>query len=737
MSNNTAIIRTVIFQIFFILLFIISLSVQLNLSMMNCVDFDIKGDCLKCQFPYILDFVKDGNDNKKICRYEISNILSDCNKAFFDTEYLYCYECTSPNSYYYRGFNVCFECTEPLCYNNCSDDKCSLCEKYYADEEKNIVNEFCLRCVDPVMIIEENKCTCPVFTFYDEERKLCISCKIRYDLYCTSCNKDECLSCLSPYCSYDQYLKTCLCSNEIMISCESNNNFVSGEVFDFKCYCYNGLGQCVMTCDSIYSRGVVACDLHYAYFNSAIYDHQLALLSAKENCLPEEYYDFISGTCIKCKDCYLCNENGHCLLDIFYNRFICHHYNEIYNPINQVCIPCFQYNVFINNDNPNDFIFNSNPLEFPKYDNCNLYDQNTDERLLNKVENVVKLFNEDKLGSNALNFINTYIYDSNIDRLISSCQNNNLVCSYNKVVEGNICSGYKYLKCLKCDPHLGCIECKKGYYIYKGELSYLITKNEKIVQREIGECYHCRNIDHNCLDCDEKTCYQCKRDYVINELGICSRVKIQSIAEFKRVLDDGLNQVDPQYNCTISNCLLCPTYFNENTNKTVSYCSLCDEKSYLNTRDFTCSKLECEVPNCLYCGMNNVCVKCKNFYELRLNDKSDTICKINITFYVAFFSCLLFILLVILFFNLGICGFRKCYLFGELIPILFFKFKRLFDFKKKVIYTSKIKKIGELDEEIKKIENKMQIPVEVVKSKKKKNKQTLKFSKYCIDIEDE
>jgi hypothetical protein len=200
-------------------------------------------------------------------------------------------------------------------YNDeCSDRGCddSLCK--YCDL-KNTTK--CLDCVDPFMVFDSNmRCICPYGTFYDDKVKRCITCKGSFGRFCRNCNKETCLECIEPYCKYSSKDKACLCSIEIVNSCVQFNSFLDNIYYDYNCYCFNSIGECIIDCKTAYHPFSLACDIFYGYLIKNDYVEVTTELIPYIGCKENEYYNKSENKCDKCPDgCLVCNYNGYCLKD--------------------------------------------------------------------------------------------------------------------------------------------------------------------------------------------------------------------------------------------------------------------------------------------------------------------------------------------------------------------------------------------------------------------------------------
>ncbi len=666
-----------------------------------CTLFNSEGKCILCRFPYNLS----NDEYNSYCYLNYENYLPYCDKAFTLPEIYYCWQCTG-----YKIFNgrSCVDCDKSICILNLN--------LYFSLESSGLISRFnkintkikfgssfiscniegclicnlsnpnlCLQCIDNNMIsmkedslvaylAKSSKCICSPGSFLDKNGLKCVSCKTVFGQFCKFCNKSKCLECVLPYCSIDHSTGRCFCSNSLLRSCIYFNIDEIGLYYNQNCYCYNSLGECVLSCQHAYSQGVIACNKYFGY-----YTESSALLAFKSNNLSEsslghnntnnslnyDYTDIIyNNTCIN-NNCSICNSFNDCLVDSNNSIQICPNNNEYVIGINGICINCMKMDKEIN-----DSIWNQ------------------------------------------------WIIQGNINSYIEFLNRNKTNCLNGELVIGSVCSKYYNKNCLMCDYKQGCIKCEEGYFLNDGQINinydyitfpYLkqnISNNSiSSINKDdgnFGKCLPCSYIDKYCAICDESRCLICKEGYVLNYMNTCSVLLINQYFmsnNATRILDNPENCQDP-------NCIICPT---------IDRCLKCNQISILTITN-TCEVIDCNIPNCKYCLISNKCLQCEeNYFPVLYINAGEVYsgCQEAERFIFTAVVVIIGLILLIILCNCGCFGARKFYCFKEIIPFMYFYIYRYFLPKKESFSKLKrqINSKGDMNIKIKMIEETRDSPL--------------------------
>lgn len=580
-------------------------------------------------------------------------------------------------------------------------DKCIQPYKSISGHCHNEPYEIISHCQITFMNLETYNCfTCDQEYFFTDKKK-CEKCE-EVEYCSTDCNDINCESCLASDLDY------CLQCEDATLSINNEGKCVcplgTHEVFYTKSdsnelykYCYSCKLKYGWSCSTCNSQECTSClDPYCQYYEES--KTCLCSLDIYKSCvyfntMHQIYYDYECfcfnerGECVvTCKQAYnsdalACDENfayyTNYVLDttIYYNNFICK-LNEMYDSVTNTCLPCEE----------NCKVCNSKG-------DCLLNNQNIRQHC-------------PKMTGFALNTQDNLCFDCDYFNTGSS----GLVCNESKVVSGSLCNFILNPNCDVCDPVRGCTSCSDNYFLFKGSLSIINEVNTNY----IGICLSCKFIDLHCASCTNIICLECETDYVLIVLNVC----VPTNEYFNRF--DNL-PVTIDHHCNDPNCLVCSSNY---------HCVLCKVDYELSLIDFTCRLSYCYIDNCSYCVSNTTCFKCSLIYVIVFNeDNISNRCVLSFDFIISIGVISFFIIFVLVFFNIGICGFRKMYLFHEFFPICITYISRFFCPKKKKVNYKKIISSSDIQMKIIEEEKSISLPIKVVniddynKSSLEKNKE--------------
>ena len=193
-------------------------------------------------------------------------------------------------------------------------------------------------------------------------------------------------------------------------------------------------------------------------------------------------------------------------------------------------------------------------------------------------------------------------------------------------------------ECEKIDNNIKCTKCKNEYYFVNEDYYHCKSTGEITPINEYylenGEYYSCGNIKYNtienCKECNNKnSCNLCKSGYTFIDDSLSSCNNIEQLGN-KYVIDSSNNKIYRKCNYYMDNCNTCTSqdectscispYGLYNDKKT---CIVISEQNHFeNPEDqlyYICSS---RIDNCEKCSAYNICIKCKEDYIRKDNDKS-------------------------------------------------------------------------------------------------------------------
>ena len=528
--------------------------------------------CLKCIQGYYLQ------NNNQTC----TQCPTPCNDCILTAENkLACNKC---NNMIWDG-STCFPSnrTQIPCLNNNSNTsiKCPTCGNLCntcLSNSNNITR--CTSCVNNAIFDKYNYSNCICKNGYFNNNSKCIGCTDVYGSYCTSCDKNNCLSCYSRNdCVLFPEKNVCICgSKSITYSNKqysinplsiTNNTELEYFVPDSTCYSIDIYGNCLFKCSDYHDEYCTAC------FNGSC-------IVSKSNNLPytscesQNYYNSTLRRCDKCTklfpSCYDCS-NNECLL--------CKIGNET-----KQC-PC-----------KNDQMY---------------------------------------LSSNDLAILNKKYYGYNFNCIPCSSQ---LYCvNYQNL---GLCSDH-IPSCTNC-LNGKCIQCKSGYFLNSNATCTSCTIFDKDCSVcDSNYCYTCSNSSvsilttYQCKACGKTQCIYCSmisRNSDSLYCNLCNNGFYPKNSICYNCADFGNCQL-----CNLNGCKYCiPGFklnsfsglctdscsnsFNSCSNCTANYCTGCQSGYYLTDYN-DCSLCSNIFPLCTICNYTN-CQSCSLNSEL--NSYGDCIC---------------------------------------------------------------------------------------------------------------
>jgi len=619
--------------------------------------------CNECQDNYVLKddennicYSKTTFENDKKYYYEDSLHIKTCSKRinkceeceknnddikctkceneyyFVDEDYYHCksLEQITPINEFYLDNNEYYSCGN-INYNSienckiCNKNSCSLCKDQYTfiNNDKNICRKIDELENEYIQDLQDN-------TIYRKCSEYINNCK-------TCSSKDECSSCENNYGLFNDKTK-CI---------DINNHKYYKKISDDLYYlCSGSINNCEECSEESKCTKCIS--------DNYILEYDKCLLKI-EHCNNYEN----DGKCNGCTRGYKPNDNKDgCVIEMEH----CTKLND-----NGDCIEC-----------ENDYRLSNNNC-YKKIEKCQEYE--VDEKC-KRCENGYAFKENDRLNcKNTINEFGEYYSkdngisyfkcDGNNGENIQFCKkcnyNNGLICNEcqdNYVLkddENNICyskstfgNDKKYYyedslhiktcsktinKCEECEKienNIKCTKCEDGFYFVDEDYYNCKDLGEIIPEfyKENNQYYSCGNIKYNsienCKECDNKnSCNLCKDGFTFidDELSSCKNIE-QLGNEY--VVDSTNTKIYRKCNFYMENCNTC-TSQNECTSCISSYGLYNDKKTCIDINEhnhfenpedrlyYLCST---GIDNCEKCSANNECIKCKENYARKDNDKS-------------------------------------------------------------------------------------------------------------------
>ena len=288
----------------------------------NC-EISYQGNCLKCNYDYIL--IGASTSNLKLCKSLNSEDLKNCQKI--NVEKGFCEECKEgfylskgdhkciKTEYCYESmFGICKKCKEGY-YLDKRQEKCLEKNEYFKNCIQTLDGKTCDICDDEYYLDEEGNCGDSNFCAKFGNDGLCEKCVSGYypSSYDNSCTTEkEC------YYAYKDFGICHLCLNNYYIDLKDGKCKSNQEDNDYK-YCYSVENGCLV-CATGYELGA---DLR---------------CSSSKNCIESEY-----GLCLQCQDNYylgldhICTKVENCIYSQFYDCIQCKD-NYYYDKTTQKCL---------------------------------------------------------------------------------------------------------------------------------------------------------------------------------------------------------------------------------------------------------------------------------------------------------------------------------------------------------------------------------------------------------------